>query len=51
MSAQIAKRIMSPPEPGEGELTEVQVDAILNMRLRSLRRLEETGTAARTVTP
>ncbi len=30
----------SPP-PGEGELTEVQVDAILNMRLRSLRRLEE----------
>ncbi len=31
---------VSPPE-GEGELTEVQVDAILNMRLRSLRRLEE----------
>ncbi len=31
---------ISPPE-GEGELTEVQVDAILNMRLRSLRRLEE----------
>ena len=30
-----------PPAPGEGELTEVQVDAILNMRLRSLRRLEE----------
>ncbi len=29
------------PGPGEGELTEVQVDAILNMRLRSLRRLEE----------
>ncbi len=29
------------PPPGEGELTEVQVDAILNMRLRSLRRLEE----------
>ncbi|MCV6591635.1 MAG: DNA topoisomerase IV subunit A [Silicimonas sp.] len=29
------------PLPGEGELTEVQVDAILNMRLRSLRRLEE----------
>ena len=29
------------PAPGEGELTEVQVDAILNMRLRSLRRLEE----------
>ncbi len=31
---------VSPP-PGEGELAEVQVDAILNMRLRSLRRLEE----------
>ena len=30
-----------PPEPGDGELSEVQVDAILNMRLRSLRRLEE----------
>ncbi|TMV02126.1 DNA topoisomerase IV subunit A [Ruegeria sediminis] len=30
-----------PPGPGEGELSEVQVDAILNMRLRSLRRLEE----------
>ncbi|MBV7408484.1 DNA topoisomerase IV subunit A [Maritimibacter sp. DP1N21-5] len=30
-----------PPGPGEGELTEVQTDAILNMRLRSLRRLEE----------
>ncbi|MAC80335.1 MAG: DNA topoisomerase IV subunit A [Rhodobacteraceae bacterium] len=29
------------PPPGEGELTEVQSDAILNMRLRSLRRLEE----------
>ncbi len=29
------------PMPGEGELSEVQVDAILNMRLRSLRRLEE----------
>ena len=29
------------PPPGEGELTEVQTDAILNMRLRSLRRLEE----------
>ncbi|MEM7723776.1 MAG: DNA topoisomerase IV subunit A [Pseudomonadota bacterium] len=29
------------PPPGEGELTEVQADAILNMRLRSLRRLEE----------
>ncbi|WP_102224105.1 DNA topoisomerase IV subunit A [Acidimangrovimonas sediminis] len=31
---------VSPPE-GPGELTEVQADAILNMRLRSLRRLEE----------
>ena len=30
-----------PPPPGEGELTEVQAEAILNMRLRSLRRLEE----------
>ncbi len=30
-----------PPVPGEGELTEVQAEAILNMRLRSLRRLEE----------
>lgn len=30
-----------PPAPGSGELTEVQADAILNMRLRSLRRLEE----------
>jgi len=29
------------PAPGEGELSETQVDAILNMRLRSLRRLEE----------
>ncbi len=30
-----------PPPPGEGELSEVQVEAILNMRLRALRRLEE----------
>ena len=29
------------PTSLEGELTEVQVEAILNMRLRSLRRLEE----------
>ncbi len=29
------------PGPSDGELTEVQADAILNMRLRSLRRLEE----------
>ncbi|MCA0873985.1 DNA topoisomerase IV subunit A [Seohaeicola saemankumensis] len=31
---------VSPP-PGDGELSEVQTEAILNMRLRSLRRLEE----------
>lgn len=30
-----------PPAPGEGELTENQAEAILNMRLRSLRKLEE----------
>ena len=30
-----------PPADGEGELSEVQAEAILNMRLRSLRRLEE----------
>ncbi len=30
-----------PPEGQEGDLTEVQADAILNMRLRSLRRLDE----------
>ena len=29
------------PAPGDGELSELQTDAILNMRLRSLRRLEE----------
>ncbi|SFE81634.1 DNA topoisomerase IV subunit A [Sulfitobacter brevis] len=29
------------PLAGEGELSDVQADAILNMRLRSLRRLEE----------
>ncbi len=29
------------PAPGEGELTELQAESILNMRLRSLRRLEE----------
>ena len=34
------KDYASPPA-GEGELTEVQADAILNIRLRSLRRLEE----------
>lgn len=31
---------LSPPE-GEGELSELQAESILNMRLRSLRRLEE----------
>ena len=30
-----------PPPKGEGELTDVQAEAILNMRLRSLRKLEE----------
>ena len=40
------KRAMSEkdyisPAPGEGELSELQAEAILNMRLRSLRRLEE----------
>jgi topoisomerase-4 subunit A len=36
------KDYLSPlPAKGEGELTEVQAEAILNMRLRSLRRLEE----------
>ncbi len=29
------------PAPGEGELTDLQAESILNMRLRSLRRLEE----------
>ena len=30
-----------PPKPGDGDLTDNQAEAILNMRLRSLRRLEE----------
>jgi len=30
-----------PPPEGEGELSELQAESILNMRLRSLRRLEE----------
>ena len=34
------KDYVSPPE-GEGELSELQAESILNMRLRSLRRLEE----------
>ena len=37
----LTERDYIAPPPGEGELTEVQVEAILNMRLRSLRRLEE----------
>ena len=37
----MSERDYKPPMPGEGELTEVQAEAILNMRLRSLRRLEE----------
>ena len=36
-----SERDYQTPPPGEGELTEVQAEAILNMRLRSLRRLEE----------
>ncbi len=36
-----SERDYRPPAPGDGELTEVQAEAILNMRLRSLRRLEE----------
>ena len=35
------KDYVGPNFAGEGELTEVQAEAILNMRLRSLRRLEE----------
>ena len=35
------KDYIAPAKGGEGELTEVQAEAILNMRLRSLRRLEE----------
>ena len=35
------KDYISPAADLEGELSEVQVEAILNMRLRSLRRLEE----------
>jgi topoisomerase-4 subunit A len=36
-----SERDYKTPLPGDGELTEVQAEAILNMRLRSLRRLEE----------
>ena len=40
------KRAMSekdyvPPHAGDGQLTDLQAESILNMRLRSLRRLEE----------
>ena len=34
------KDYLAPP-PGQGELSDMQAEAILNMRLRSLRRLEE----------
>ncbi len=37
----MAEKDYVPPAPGEGELSELQAEAILNMRLRSLRRLEE----------
>ena len=37
----MAERDYVPPVPGDGELSDVQAEAILNMRLRSLRRLEE----------
>ncbi|MBF9030844.1 DNA topoisomerase 4 subunit A [Rhodobacterales bacterium HKCCE3408] len=30
-----------PPPPGDGQLSDTQAEAILNMRLRALRRLEE----------
>ena len=36
-----SERDYVPPPPGEGELSDTQAEAILNMRLRSLRRLEE----------
>ena len=37
----VSEKDYIPPARSEGELTEVQAEAILNMRLRSLRRLEE----------
>ncbi len=37
----MAEKDYVPPLPGDGELTEAQAEAILNMRLRSLRKLEE----------
>jgi topoisomerase-4 subunit A len=42
----LSERDYVPPAPGEGELTEVQAEAILNMRLRALRRLEEMALRA-----
>ncbi len=42
----MAEKDYVPPPPGEGELTELQAEAILNMRLRSLRRLEEMALIA-----
>ena len=39
------KDYVSPP-PGEGMLSELQAEAILNMRLRALRRLEEMALIA-----
>ncbi len=41
-----SERDYVPPAPGEGDLTEVQAEAILNMRLRALRRLEEMALRA-----
>ncbi|MBK6468115.1 MAG: DNA topoisomerase IV subunit A [Rhodobacter sp.] len=37
----VSERDYRTPPPGEGELSDVQAEAILNMRLRNLRRLEE----------
>ena len=37
----MSERDYLPPTKGDGELSELQAEAILNMRLRSLRRLEE----------
>ena len=41
-----SERDYVPPVPAEGELSEVQAEAILNMRLRALRRLEELALRA-----
>ncbi len=37
----MSEKDYAPPAPSDGELTEAQAEAILNMRLRSLRKLEE----------